>query len=95
MMLFQPEKNTSSNQEKQCIQVLVSNCSTPKLRKQSYSYCDEYSHECVWYIKSDFIVLCLTGLKETNLFQMKYKDVNMSNSFTDFSVHANKHGSDK
>jgi len=44
--------------------------------------------ECGWYLKSDFIVSCLEGLKKTELFQREYKVVNMSwiDSFTDFSI---------
>ena len=45
-------------------------------------------HECVWYMKSDFIVSCLKGLEKTVSFQEEYNDVNMSwiDSFTDFLI---------
>ena len=54
-------------------------------------------HECVWYMKSDFIVSCLKRLEKTVLFQEEYNDVNISwiGSFTDFLIRAVEHGIDK
>ena len=54
-------------------------------------------HECVWCMKSDFIVSGLKGLEKTVMFQKGYKDVDMSwiDSYTDFSIHAVEHGIDK
>jgi len=48
-------------------------------------------------MKSDFIILCLVGMEKTPLFMMEYQDVDMSwiDEFTDFSIHAVKHGIDK
>ena len=53
--------------------------------------------ECVWYMKSDFLVSCLVGMEKTALFMMEYKDVDMSwiDQFTDFSIRAVEHGIDK
>jgi len=53
--------------------------------------------ECVWYLKSEFIMSCLKGLKKPVLFQQEYEDVDMSwiDSFTDFSIHAVEYGIDK
>lgn len=44
--------------------------------------------ECVWSLKTDFIIFFLEGLEKTELFQF------WIDSFTDFSIHAVKHGID-
>ena len=54
-------------------------------------------HECIWYMKSDFIVSCVLGMEKTPLFMMEYKDVDMSwiDEFMDFLICAVEHGIDK
>ena len=53
--------------------------------------------ECIWYMKSDFIMSCLAGMEKTALFMMEYKDVDMAwiDQFMDFLIHAVEHGIDK
>ena len=34
--------------------------------------------ECIWYMKSDFIVSWLAEMEKTPMFMIEYKDVDMS-----------------
>ncbi len=82
-------KYTSPNQLQKCIQVYVSNLFKHKSEENTVVYAVMTNlHECIWYMKSDFIVSCLKGLEKTVLFQEEYKDVDMSwiHSFTDFLI---------
>ncbi len=74
---------------KKCIQVFVSNVFCYKMDedKNVYAVMTNFC-ECVWYMKSDFLVSCLIGMEKTALFMMEYKDVDMTwiDQFTDFSI---------
>ena len=88
----------SPSQLKKCIQVYVSNLFKHNSEDNAVIYAVMTNlHECVWYMKSDFIVSCLKGLEKTVMFQQEYIDFDMSwiDSFTDFLIHAVEHGIDK
>ncbi len=53
--------------------------------------------ECIWYMKSDFIIFCLVGMKKTLLFMLEYKDISMSwiDKFFNVSIHAVEHDIDE
>ena len=91
-------KYASPNQLKKCIQGYVSNLFKHKSEKNVVIYAVITNlRECVWYMKSDFIVSCLKGLQKTVLFQQEYKDVVISwiDSFTEFWFRAVEHRIDK
>jgi hypothetical protein len=91
-------KYSSPKNAKKCIQVFISNLFRHKTDddKNVYAVMTNF-RECVWYMKSDFLVSCLVGMEKTALFMMEYKDVDMSwiDQFTDFSIRAVEHGIDK
>ena len=82
-------KYTSSNHAKKYIQVFVSNLFHHKRDENKTVYVVMTNFcEFIWYMKSDFIISCLVGMKKPPLFMLEYKDTNMPwiDKFTDFSV---------
>ncbi len=79
---------------KKCIQVFISNlfCHKTDENKNVYAVMTNF-RECIWYMKSDFLVSCLVGMEKTALFMMEYKDVDMLwiDQFADFSIHVVEH----
>ncbi len=71
-------KYTSPKNINKCIQVFVSKVFYHKSDKDKNVYAVMINfRECVWYMKSDFLVSCLVGMEKTALFMMEYK-VDMS-----------------
>ena len=60
------------NQLKKCIQGYVSNLFKHKTEENTVMYAVMTNlRGCIWYMKSDFIVSYLKGLKKTVLFQQE------------------------
>ena len=80
------------------MQVFISNLFHHKTdeTKNIYSVMTNFC-ECIWYMKSDFLISCLVGMEKTALIMMKYKniDVSLIDKFVDFSICAVEHGIDK
>ena len=91
-------KYTSLNPGKKCIRIFAFNqfCHKTDETMNVYAVMTNF-HECIWYMKSDFIISCLAGMEKSVLFMMEYKDVDMSwvDDFTDFLIRAVEHGIDK
>ena len=87
-------KYASPKNAKKYIQSFVSNLFHHKTdeNKNVYAVMTNF-RECIWYMKSDFIVSCLAGMEKTPLFMIEYRDVDMYwiNEFTDFSIRIVKH----
>jgi len=90
-------KYNSPNQLKKCIQVYVSNMFKHNKKSTVVYAVMTNLRECVWYMKSDFIMSCLKGLEKAVFFQQEYKDVDLAwiDSSTDFLIRAVEHGIDK
>ena len=90
-------KFASPNQLKKCIQVYVSNMFKHNKKSTVVYAVMTNLRECVWYMKSDFIMSCLKGLEKAVFFQQEYKDVDLAwiDSSTDFLIRAVEHGIDK
>jgi len=70
-------KLVSSIQGKKFIQVYVSNAFITRSKTMLLFLLINFC-ECVWYMHSEFIVLCLDSMEETAFFQQEYKDIDMS-----------------
>jgi hypothetical protein len=65
-------KYSSPKNAKKCIQVFIPNLFCYKTDEEKNVYAVmTYFCECIWYIKSDFLVSCLVGMEKTALFMME------------------------
>ena len=65
-------KYTSSGNAKTCIQVFVSNLFHHRTDENMNVYAVMTNfHECIWYMKYDFIISCLVGMEKAPLMEYK------------------------
>ena len=89
---------TVSDKEKKCIHVNNLKMFHNKEDDQKIHYVIMINcHDTECYLKSDFVLSCLVGLKKSTLLKSLNSDMDMSwiESFTDVSIQADENGVDK